>query len=87
MWAWLANVKARIDATFWNAVTMAATLFGTVMAHLDDLATLMGDANLNSQLQTVITDAKWFGRWMLLVGVIGAVSRIKSLVTAPPKAP
>lgn len=83
--AYFSDLWVKIKADITNALAVVSTLFGTILAHIDELATTLGDPNLNQQLQTVVADAKWFGRWMLTVGIVTAVAKFKSLIQTPPK--
>lgn len=77
------DLYAKIKADALNAVALVSTALGSLMAHIDELATALGDPSLNQQIHTVITDAKWFGHWMLFVGILTTVARFKSLVQSP----
>ena len=80
---WLSDLWKKIRADVTNAVALISTGLGSAMAHIDDIATTLGDPSLNQQLTTVANDAKWIGRWMLLVGVLTALARFKKLVQTP----
>ena len=82
---WLKDTWAKVRADAVNALALASTGLGSAMAHIDDVATALGDPNLNQQLHTVITDVKTWGRWVMLVGIIGTIARFKKLVQSPPK--
>lgn len=82
---WLNDIWAKIKADAANAFAIVSTGFGSLLAHIDELATTLGDPNLSHQLSTVVSDAKWIGRWMLFVGVLTAIARFKKLVESPPK--
>jgi hypothetical protein len=86
MKAFLSDLWAKIKADAINAAALAGTTFGTIIAHIDDLAAELGDPALTQQVKsTIITDAKWFGHWMTFVGLIAIVARFKRLVQTPPK--
>jgi hypothetical protein len=77
-------VKIKADAI--NALALASTTVGSIIAHIDDIATELGDPSLTQQIHsTIITDAQWFGHWMTFVGLIAIVARFKRLVQTPPK--
>lgn len=84
--SWLNDLWAKIKADAVNAFALIGTFLGSAMSHIDELATTLGDPNLNQQLHTVITDVKTWGHWLLAVSVIGAIARFKKLVQSPPKA-
>lgn len=92
----LSDLWGKLKADVMNAVALVGTTFGTALSHIDSiiqglganidaLATALGDPNLTQQMQTVIGDAKWFGRWMLAVGIVATVARFKKLLQSPPK--
>ena len=80
---WFHDAWAKVKADAINALALISTGLGSAMAHIDDLATTLGDPNLNQQLSAVVSDAKWIGRWMLFVGVLTAAARFKKLVQSP----
>jgi hypothetical protein len=80
---WLKDLWAKLKADAINAMALVSTSLGSAMAHIDDVAAALGDPNLNQQLHTVITDVKAWGRWMMVVGIIGTIARFKKLVQTP----
>lgn len=88
MRAYLSGLWTKIKTACWGSITMAwsyiLSAFGTVLSNIDSLATVLGDPNLNQQVTSVIGDAKAVGKWLLAVGIITAVARLKSLVTSKP---
>ena len=87
MSAFFTDLWAKIKADFANAFALVTTFLGSLMTHIEELATALGDPNLNQQLSSVIADAKWMGRWMLMVGILTTIARFKKLVQSPPKEP
>ena len=83
---WLSDLKAKIKADIANAVALVSSALGGVLAHIDELATTLGDPNLNQQFAAVVGDVKVVGKWMLFVGILTAVARFKKLVQTPPAA-
>lgn len=81
--AFFTDLWAKIKADFWNAVALVTTAFGSLMAHIDELATALGDPGLTQQLSSAIGDAKAIGRWMLFVGILTTIARFKKLVQSP----
>ena len=81
---WLKDLWVRIKADAVNAFALVSTGLGSAMAHIDELATALGDPGLNQQLHTIITDVKAWGRWMMVVGIVGTIARFKKLVQSPP---
>jgi hypothetical protein len=77
----------KIKAACLGSITMAwsyiVSVTGAIFTNIDALATVMGDPNLTAQLQSVIGDAKAIGKWLLAVGVVTALARLKSLVMGP----
>lgn len=75
---------AKVKAACLGSVTMAwsyvVTTAGTLLANIDSLATVLGDPGLNQQVTAVIGDAKAVGKWLLAVGIVTAVARLKSLI-------
>lgn len=86
MKAYFSDLWAKIKADFLNAAALVSTAFGGFMTHIDELATALGDPGLTQQLSSVVADAKWIGRWMLMVGILTTVARFKKLVQSPPRA-
>jgi hypothetical protein len=80
----------KIKTACMGSITMAwsylLSLGGTFLSNVDSLATVLGDPNLNAQISSVIGDAKLIGKWLLAVGVITAIARLKSLVIPKPSA-
>jgi hypothetical protein len=79
------DLFAKIKADILNAFALIGTMLGSALSHLDALAATLGDPNLTQQFSTVFADAKWFGRWMLTVGIVTAIANFKKLVQSPPK--
>ena len=79
------DLWTKIKADIANAIAIVSAIFGSILAHIDELATALGDPNLNQQISTVVGDAKTFGKWMLTVGIVTAIARFKKLVQSPPK--
>ena len=74
--------KVKADAI--NASALAASTLGSIMAHIDDIAAQLGDPSLTAQIKsTILTDAKWFGKWMTFVGILAVIARFKKLVQSP----
>ncbi|QPF87041.1 hypothetical protein IC762_12385 [Bradyrhizobium genosp. L] len=80
-----ADLWAKVKSDIANAFAIIGTGLGSVMAHIDDVASMLGDPSLSQQLSTVFTDAKWVGRWLLFVGLLTVAARFKKLVQSPPK--
>jgi hypothetical protein len=82
--SFFSGIWAKIKAACLGSVTMAwsyiVTLTGGLFANIDSLATVLGDPNLTAQLQSVIGDTKAIGKWLLFVGVVTSVARLKTLV-------
>lgn len=76
----------KIKAACWGSLTIAwsyiVTTAGVLFANIDSLATVMGDPNLTAQLQSVIGDPKAIGKWLLTVGIVTTLARLKSLIMA-----
>ena len=83
--AFFSGLWAKIKADFANAMALIGMMLGSVMSHIDALASTLGDPNLTQQISSVVSDAKWIGRWMLTVSVIATVAKFKALVQSPPK--
>ena len=83
MKAFFTDLWAKVKSNFINATALLGTVFGSTMAHIDEIATALGDPGLNDQIHTIITDAKWFGRWMMAVSILAMVARFKKLVESP----
>lgn len=92
----LSDLWTKLKADVMNGVALVGTTFGTLLSHVDSViqgvgtnidavAAALGDPNLTQQMQTVIGDAKWFGRWMLAVGIVATIARFKKLLQSPPK--
>jgi hypothetical protein len=77
------DLWAKVKSDFINATALLGTVCGSIMDHIDEIATALGDPALNDQIHTFITDAKWFGRWMMVVGILAMVARFKKLVESP----
>lgn len=83
----LAKIKAffqRIWAMCFRSVTIAWSyllgIFGAVMSQLDGLAALLNDPGLTQNVQSLIGDAKSFGKWLMVVAVVNIVARARSLI-------
>jgi len=83
--AFFHDLAVKIKTNIMNAIALIGTLFGSALSHIDALAATLGDPNLTQQISTVVTDAKWIGRWILTVGIIATIAKFKQLVQAPPK--
>lgn len=94
MTAFVHDLWVKIRTNIVNAVALLGTLFGSILSHLDSifqmflanidaLAATLGDPNLTQQLSSVVSDAKWIGRWLLTVGIIATVAKFKKLVQSP----
>jgi hypothetical protein len=83
--AFFSDLWAKVKADIANAFALISTMLGSILAHIDAIATTLGDPNLNQQMATVFADAKWFGKWLLTVGIVAAVAQFKKLVQTPPK--
>ena len=74
----------KIKAACFSSITMAWSyilgLGGTLLQNIDSLAAVLGDPSLTAQIQGAIGDTKVIGKWLLVVGIITAVARLKSLV-------
>jgi hypothetical protein len=85
--AFFTNLWARIKAACLGSLTMAwsyiVTTAGALFANIDSIASVLGDPNLNQQVTAVIGDAKMLGKWLLTVGIVTAVARLKSLILTP----
>lgn len=95
MKAFLSGLWAKTKAACLGSITMAwsyiVTATGALFTNIESLATVLGDPGLTQQLQAVVGDAKLIGKWLLTVGIITTLARLKSLVKsgtppAPPKA-
>jgi hypothetical protein len=76
--------KIRSDAT--NAAALIGAFFGEILSNLDGIAAAFSDPTINQQVQTLIADATWTGRWLRLVSVVVMLASFKKLVQSPPKA-
>lgn len=83
--AYFSDLWAKVKADVANALALIGTMFGSILSHIDAIATTLGDPNLNQQMATVFADAKWLGKWMLTVGIVGAIAQFKKLVQTPAK--
>jgi hypothetical protein len=85
--AFFVGLWNKIKAACMGSLTMAwsyiVTTAGAIFANIDNLATVLGDPNLNQQITAVVGDAKLVGKWLLTVGIITAIARLKSLVLTP----
>lgn len=79
------DLWTKIKQDIANAFALITTMVGSILAHIDALATTLGDPNLTQQVSTVVADAKWVGRWLLTVGIVTAIAQFKKLVQSPPK--
>jgi hypothetical protein len=90
MRAFFSDLWAKVKAACMGSITMAwsylLSLGGTFLSNVDSLATVLGDPGLNQQISSVVGDAKLIGKWLLAVGVITAIARLKSLVMPKPSA-
>jgi hypothetical protein len=77
---------AKIKSACMGSITMAwsylVSAFGAFLQNVDSIAAALGDPSLNQQIANVVGDAKMLGRWLLAVGVITTIARLKSLVIA-----
>lgn len=78
------DLWAKIKADIANAIALISTTVGTILAHIDQIATSL-DPNFGQLLSTVMGDVKWVGRWMLTIGLVTMVAKFKSLLQSPPK--
>jgi hypothetical protein len=82
------DLWTKIKAACLGSITMAwsyvVTTAGALFANIESIAAVMGDPNLTAQLQAVVGDAKMLGKWLLTVGIVTAIARLKSLVLAKP---
>lgn len=87
MKAFFVGLWEKVKTSCLGSLTMAwsyiVTAFGTVLANIDTLALVMGDPSLNQQIANVFGDAKMLGKWLLAVGVVTAIARLKGLLTKP----
>lgn len=85
--AFFVGIWTKIKTACLGSITMAwsyvVTTVGTLFANIDSIATVLGDPNLNQQVTSVIGDAKMLGKWLLTVGIVTAVARLKSLILTP----
>lgn len=85
--AFFVSLWNKIKSACMGSLTMAwsyiVTTAGAIFANIDSIAAAMGDPNLTAQIQSVFGDAKAVGKWLLAVGIVTAVARLKSLIFAP----
>lgn len=88
MKAYLSDLWKKVKADAINAGALVSSAVGSVLSHIDDIAAQLGDPALTEQMKsTILTDAKWIGRWMTFVGILAIFARFKKLVQSPaPKA-
>ena len=83
MRAFFADLWAKIRADVLNATALIGTILGSFLSHIDALAAALGDPTWEAQVRTSIGDAKWFGRYVLMVGILATIARFKKLVQSP----
>lgn len=83
--AFLTDLYNRVKTNVLNAVALLGTMMGSVLSHIDAIAATLGDPNLTQQISSVIADAKWIGRWVLMVGIVATIAKFKALVQSPPR--
>jgi hypothetical protein len=84
MRAFFSGLWTKVKTACMGSITMAwsylVSAFGAFLQNVDSIASALGDPSLNQQIASVVGDAKMLGRWLLTVGIITTIARLKSLI-------